>query len=127
MVVVAVMGILAAVAYPSYQSYMMRAHRSAAQQFMMDIAARQEQYLVDQRAYAASLAALNLTPGSDVSQYYTVAIPSVTATPPAYSITATPLPGSAQARDTCGTLTLGSDGSKTVSGTKTAADCWAGR
>jgi type IV pilus assembly protein PilE len=53
MIVVAVIGILAGIAYPSYLSYVMRSQRSIAQQLMMNISSRQEQRLLDTRTYTA--------------------------------------------------------------------------
>ena len=49
MITVAVIAILAAVAYPSYQDHIRRGVRSQGQQFLMDIAQRQEQFFLDQR------------------------------------------------------------------------------
>lgn len=53
MITVAVIGILAAIAYPSYRQYVIRGNRAAAQAQMMDIASRQQQLLLANRAYAA--------------------------------------------------------------------------
>ena len=58
MIVVAVVAILSAIAYPSYQEHVRRSHRSAAQAFMLDVAARQQQRLIDMRSYAPDLATL---------------------------------------------------------------------
>ena len=109
MIVVVVIGILAAVAYPSYQDYVRRGNRSAAQSFMMTIAQRQEQYLLTNRSYAATTAALNLTQPAETTGKYTfaIALPSTTS----YSITATPQGGQA-VTGKFGTLTLSSDGTK---------------
>ena len=52
MITVAVIGILAAVAYPSYNNYLIRATRSAAQSHMLDASNKEEQYLLDARAYS---------------------------------------------------------------------------
>lgn len=120
MITVVVVGIVAAVAYPSYQQYLRRGARAEAQAQMMDIAARQGQFLIDNRAYAASVAALGVSIPSSVSTKYTIAIATVAA-PPTFTITATPVSGSSQASDTCGTLTLNSAGAKAASGTGT---CW---
>ncbi len=57
MVALAVLAILAAIAYPSYQRHVAKGIRSQGQQFLMDIAQRQEQYMLDQRQYATMLAA----------------------------------------------------------------------
>ena len=51
LIVVAIIGILASMAYPSYQSYMVQANRGAAQQFLMDTASLQHQYFLLQLFY----------------------------------------------------------------------------
>jgi type IV pilus assembly protein PilE len=88
MITVAIIGILAGVAYPSYQDYVRRGNRSAAQTFMLTIAQRQEQYLTSNRAYASTLTALKLTPPTEtVGKYsFTLTVPAATQ----YTITATP-------------------------------------
>lgn len=119
MIVVALVGILAAIAMPSYSSYMIRGNRAAAQAFMLDVASREKQYLLDARAYTSSLVTLGVTAPTDVSRNYTIAIclnPVVAqcataATPPYFNITATPVVGGKQASD--GAVTLSSDGAKT--------------
>jgi type IV pilus assembly protein PilE len=118
MIAVAIVGILATIAFPSYQEHMRKTRRSAAQSFMMDIASRQQAYLIDARSYAGgvgALAALNVAVPGDVSRYYTVTVnPAAPTVPPSYTIAATPIAGSAQAPD--GVLTLDHQGSKTRNG-----------
>jgi len=128
MITVVIVGILAAVAIPNYQNYVVKGNRAAAQAFMMDVASREKQYLLDARTYAPNLAALYnvatdaaATP-ADVSKHYTVAIcinldssQCTTAdTPPYFKITATPPTSSQQAAD--GELTLDSSGEKSPAG-----------
>lgn len=108
MIVVAVIGILAAIAYPNYQEYVKKGRRSAAQSHMMEIAQREQQYLLDARAYAANLTALGVTTPTDVASYYTIAL-TVTDAPPGFTITATAT--GVQASD--GDLSLSSTGVKT--------------
>lgn len=108
MIVVAVIGILAAIAFPSYAEYVKKGRRSAAQSHLMDIAQREQQYLLDVRAYAATLTALGVTTPTDVSTYYTIKVDVVDA-PPTFTITATAK--GAQLSD--GDLTLDSTGAKT--------------
>jgi type IV pilus assembly protein PilE len=115
---VVIVGILAAIAYPSYQDHMRKGRRSAAQSFMIDVATREQQYLIDARSYAGgagALAKLNLAVPADVSRFYTVAIePAAPTPPPSYTIIATPIAGSAQVAD--GVLTLDHKGAKTRNG-----------
>lgn len=115
MIVVAIIGILAMIAYPSYVQYVVRSNRSQAQQFMLDVANREEQYLLDARQYG-TLANLSLTVPSDVNTYYTVTATPAAGPPPSYQISAAPRAGTMQASD--GTLGL------TDQGVKTPADKW---
>ena len=112
MIVVAIVGILASIAYPSYQSYVKRAKRSVAQQFMLDISSREQQYLLDARAYTATIGSggLNMTVPSEITPYYTVAVAvDNTAAPPTFTITSTAI--GSQVSD--GHLTLNNLGQKT--------------
>jgi type IV pilus assembly protein PilE len=119
MIVVVVVAILAAVAYPSYQDHLRKGRRAAAQSFMMEIANKQQQYLIDTRGYAlgaGAVAALGLTVATDVSNYYTLNVdPAVATTPPSFNITATPIAGGPQAVD--GVLELNHLGAKVRNGT----------
>ena len=111
LVVVAIIGILASIAFPNYLEYVKKGRRSAAQSHLMDVAQRQQQYLLDARSYAADLSTLNVTTPSDVSAYYTITITVGDGAPPSFTATATPISGTAQASDP--TLTINSTGSKT--------------
>ena len=113
MTVLVIVGVLAAIAWPSYQSYVIRSNRAAAQSFMMSVANRQEQYILTNRSYAATTAALSLTAPPETNGRYTFAItnPGGATT---YLVTATAIGN--QVSD--GDLTLSSDG------TKTPADKW---
>lgn len=121
MATVAIVGILASIAYPSYQQYIIRANRSEVQQFMMDVANREEEYLLNNRRYGTCCAPttspndLNLTVPAHLQAFYTVTV-AVTTTPPSFTITATPKTGTAQASDPV----LG----YTSQGTKTPASKW---
>src|ERR1700694_5645418 len=53
LITVAIVGILAAVTYPSYQAIMRKNSRAAAESYLADVAQRQQQYLLDQRGYAS--------------------------------------------------------------------------
>lgn len=115
MIVVAIIGILAAVALPSYGQYIVRANRSAAQAEMMDIANREQQYFLANRAYA-DLTTLGFTVSPDVSAKYTCTATPGVETVPSLTIACVPISGTPQAAD--GRLTL------TNSGVKYPADKW---
>lgn len=113
LVAVAVAGLLAAIAYPSYVGYKVRANRAAAQSFLIDLANRQQLYFLDTRRYAGSLAALGADPvPPPVALYYVVADPVVdnAATPPGFLLAAMARPGTIQAGD--GDLGLDSTGNR---------------
>lgn len=112
MIVVTVIGILAAIAYPSYQDYIRRARRIEAQSVMMDIQLMQEKYRINHVSYGG-LADLGTFP----SDYYSFAISGNTVS--AYTITATAKSGTSQASDTgCTSMTVNQ------ASTKTPDTCW---
>jgi type IV pilus assembly protein PilE len=109
MITCAIVAVLAAIAYPSYTSHVVKGSRRAAQAQMMDIANREQQFLLGNRAYATKteLTTSGYTLPSEVSSKYDYSI-ATASTPPAFTITFAPL--GAQASD--GSLTLNSDGTK---------------
>ena len=116
MIVVVIIGVIAAIALPSYRNYVVKGNRAAAQAFMVEIANRQKQYLLDARSYAIDLATLGMTVPADVSKHYAACCGIVVVSvPPSFTIRAIPT-SSQQSGD--GELTLSSDG------TKTPADKW---
>jgi len=116
MVTVAIIAILASVAYPSYQQYVIRSNRSEMQQFLLDIANREEEYLLNNRLYASTLSDLGLSLTGRLQGMYSTPTITKTDSPPSYTISAAPKSGSVQASDP----TLG----LTSQGVKTPADKW---
>lgn len=133
MITVAVIGVLVAVAYPSYLGQVRKANRSAAQQFMSDVASREQQIMLDLRSYVAVATTtsttnyfpnaptagnpgLNLTIPTKARDNYdfgvTAPAPTASAPLPTFLVTATPK--GKQAVD--GVLTLDSAGVKTPAG-----------
>nr|WP_093191601.1 type IV pilin protein [Thiocapsa sp. KS1] len=115
MITVAIIGILAAVAYPSYQEHIRKANRAEAQSFLMDLAQRQYRYLMDARQFAATLSDLNATVPERVEQFYDLSITLPSTAPPTFILTARPT--GMQVRDLDGAdLTINQAGAKGPSG-----------
>lgn len=116
MITVAIIGILAAIAYPSYQQYVVKSNRAAAQSFMLNVANRQEQYIFDARQYGEASTdnefstVLGISVPADVTRNYAMTVQYVASSPRTYLIQAAPRAGTAQAGD--GTLTLNHTGAK---------------
>lgn len=115
-VTVLIVSILTAVALPAYRKHAMRGDRAAAQAQMMDIANREQQFLLANRSYVnkTSLEASGYSLPNEVAAKYTYSISVGTTTVPSFTITFTPKGG--QSAD--GALTLDNQG------VKTPADKW---
>jgi prepilin-type N-terminal cleavage/methylation domain-containing protein len=73
MVAVAVIGILLAIAMPAYNQYLIRANKAAAKATLLEIASRQEQYVMTAGSYG-TLVQLNYTVPTEVSTYFDVTV-----------------------------------------------------
>ena len=113
MIVLAVAAILVSIALPTYQESVRRGNRRAAQSTMRDLANRQHQYFVANRAYATA-AELAYTLPPEVSAHYTFAMALDAGPPPGFTVNFTAT--GSQARD--GNLSVNS------LGVKTPADKW---
>lgn len=121
MIIVAIVAILTTIAYPSYKSHVVRSNRAAAQSQLLDLANREQQFLLSQRSYTATIGTggLGTSIDSDVSKFYTVnislACPAGTPSSiPCFSITATPIATGMQKDD--GVLEIDYAGNKTRGG-----------
>lgn len=136
MIVVAILGIIAAIALPNYLNQVQKSNRVSAKSALLDLAARQENYFALNNAYSSQLTSLGYATVSNntvavpstTQNYYSVTIASVGVATPSYVLQATPVTGSAQATDACKIYQMDSYGNKsnvtTSSATVTTSGCW---
>jgi len=124
MIVVAVVGILAAIAYPSYLEHVLKTRRSAAKACLLELGQYMERYYTTNMTYSgASLPSTQCA--NDLNNIYAFAFATGQPTSATFEIQATR--AGAQANDKCGTLTLTQTGARDVASAATgvtAADCW---
>lgn len=127
MIVVAVIGILAAISYPAYKDYVFKSRRSDAKAALMQVQLAQEKWRANHTSYTSTLSDLGFTAVGTVyyspDKYYTLTVPTATAT--TYKLTATYT--GVQTGDTaCKTLSIDQSGVKTATNSGDAAStvCW---
>ncbi|HEV2110246.1 MAG TPA: type IV pilin protein [Gammaproteobacteria bacterium] len=124
MVVVAVIGVLAAVAVPSYQKSARKSNRSDAKASLTSLGQVLERCYTQSFTYKACSGATPApSPATSPKGFYTLSVPSVTTS--TYTVQATAIAG--QTKDTgCTTMSLNNNGVKS-SGSSTSTDtagCW---
>lgn len=119
MITVAVIGILASIAYPAYQQYVLRANRADAQALLTETAQFMERYFTTKGTYvgAAVLSSVSPKGASGSAVKYDI---DFSAGPSATAFTLRAVPKGGQANDSCETLTLSNTGVQTP----TTAGCW---
>lgn len=133
MVVVAIIAIISAFAYPSYQRYVIKAKRTVAQNNLLQIADRQQQFFMDNKRFTADLTELGFpadphvvdddgstTVAGDAQAVYSLSLSNVTAT--TWTITAAPLNGQLSRDSYCGSLSITHAGTKGKTGA--SDNCW---
>ncbi|MCQ4313674.1 type IV pilin [Pseudomonas stutzeri] len=127
MIVVAIIGIIAAIAYPSYQEYVRSAKRADAQTAMMELAHFMERYhtgngrYVDGDGEAPDLP-FTQAPKDGSTKAYDLDFAEGSPTASTYVFQA--VPTGSMANDKCGTLTLSNTGAKGQKDGMTSAQCW---
>ena len=124
MIVVMIVGVLMAIALPSYKDYVLRSHRADAQSSLIDIAARQERFVAQRNTYTTEVIAVTgLNMGLDTTPegYYTLSVLPGACGDIALCYAITAIATGSQAADTeCATITYDHLGTKGPAGT----DCW---
>lgn len=122
MITVAIVGILAAVAYPSYVESVRKARREDAMTALLELQLAQEKHRANNPSYASDLTDLGYSAESSVDSpdgFYTISVSAASAT--AYTASASPKSGSAQQEDACD-FTLTQNGPDISTDAKRA--CW---
>ena len=119
MIAVTIIGILAAIAYPSYTEYVIRSKRADAKAALLKVQLAEEKWRANHTSYTSELGNTGLKLGTaSPGGYYTIAISVADAS----NYTATAVPTFTDAK--CGTLGINQTGTKTETGSDTAANCW---
>jgi len=116
MIVIVIIGLLAAIAIPSYRDFVVRSNRSEAKVALTEMANLQEKFYSEFGIYAEDVVDLNYP--EDVGDHYIVSIEGVTTT--TYTLVAVPVPDSGQERDddACPRFTLNN------LGVRLPQECW---
>ena len=133
MIVVAIIGIIAAIAYPSYTEQVRKSRRADCSGALTSLGSSMERYFTVNNTYLEAAdggkdtgePAVYATtcPVDGGTANYNLTISAATAS--TYTVQAAPI--GAQTKDKCGTLTLTSTGRKGVTGASTGItwqDCW---
>lgn len=126
MITVVIVSILASIALPSYQSYILKSHRTAAIGAIMELAGREARYYTINNSYTASMVALGYSAdpmpvtGGSSTTYYNLSVQSAS---PSTTFSLQAVPVGNQLNDSCGTYIYGYLGVKGIS-SGTLSDCW---
>lgn len=132
-VVMLIIGILAAVAIPSYRNYVMRSQRSDAKDALLALATQQEKFYLQCNTYATGIAAAPDCAAGDLQAadaskngWYDLAVDAADAT--SYTLSAEAAAGGNQFRDeACRIYRINERGIRTAvdaGGADNTAECW---
>lgn len=116
MIVVAIIGILAAIAYPGYQEYAMRANRAEARSILLENTQLLERHFTTSNDYSTFGGLIAQSPKTGTAKY----VITVAGTSTTYTLTAAPTDSDSK----CDSLTLDNTGAKTSSGSESVEYCW---
>jgi type IV pilus assembly protein PilE len=119
LITLAIIVILAAIAYPNYLGYLDKGYRTQAEQTLLTISKNMEAYYNVHHEYTG-LAIGNVLPLNTSTAHYTYDITSLTAQH--YQLMA--IPNDAKRNDECGTLSINDLGEKSISGMGNVLECW---
>ncbi len=126
MVVVAILGILAAVALPSYRESQLRAGRADGKNALLKAASDQERFYSNSFTYSTNALPLGAAPAATLTSpdgFYVISVAACATGTIASCYVATATPQGRQTADVCGSLTLTNTGVRGASG-GSLEECW---
>ena len=117
LIALAIIGILAGIAYPAYRHHIVKAHRTHAAVLLLDLAAQLEQYYNENHSYEDAELAIHIAQ----EKFYHFEIETKENS---YLIKAIPIESQAEADNECATLILDQLGNKAITGTGNYLSCW---
>jgi len=124
MIVVAIIGIIAAIAYPSYQQHIVRSWRTTATGCMLQLAQTMERRFSANMSYAGAMPVDGCTTENDMDIRYNFNAGAGGAGITATTYTILAVPTAAQNDTECGILSINQVGQRGETGTGTVDDCW---
>lgn len=123
MVVVAIIGILAAIAYPSYQEQIARSRRADAKTVLMETVQFMERYYTQTGSYLGAVLPFAEAPKDGAAKYYDIVYAAGQPTATTFEVRATPK--GAMVADPCGSYTVTHTGVRNVVGaSRSSTECW---
>lgn len=117
LIVIAIIGILAAIAYPSYQGALRDSRRAVAEGDLLELSGDMERYYTTNSTYNGASLAFNESPQEGITKFYDLTL-AVNLSGAAFTVTAAPK--GAQSGDYCGTLSMDNTGTTSAA----VAGCW---
>lgn len=121
MIAVAIVGILAAVAYPSYTSFVISSNRSEGQRELLHLANLQEEVFIDRRSYTTDMTALGMTNSPHITEFGNYSIGATIANGGTTFILTATAQGTQTSDTGCTSLTVNEAGQKGPAGSEA---CW---
>lgn len=116
MITIVIIGVIAAIALPSYSQYVKKTRRINAQSDLLELAAYMERFYGERFTYAGTSLPFTESPKDGGNKYYDLAIANSDSD--SFSLSATPK--NSQVGDQCGTMTIDQTGSHSAA----KSDCW---
>jgi len=117
---IAIVGVLGAIVYPSYTSYLIKSDRTEAQRELVNLANKMEQYFIDHRTYTPDMRKLGMAADPYITSSGKYSIDTSVQTTSTFTLKATARGTQATNDKDCTTLSIDHTGKRTAE----SASCW---